>query len=168
MLNEGETHLAVTPLAPASPGRLPLTSGVPSLAPVVSGVCKFKRHLLRIRPALGPRCGLRLHPGGRSLLLTLRWPAAGQCAPRAGRGLGHLWSPLRGRCSWPELPRIPALQPRAARAVRGAGEYTRWGLGPSTGTHPAWGQQRQPGLNSSVTSPGKIWEGRTTPGKGNS
>lgn len=120
---EGRTDLAVPPLAPASPRRRSLTSGAPSLAPVVSGVCKFQRHLLRICPALGPRCGLGLHPGGRALLRTLRQSAAGQREARAGRGLGHLWSSLLGRCSCPELPRLPALQPRAAGAVRGAGEY---------------------------------------------
>lgn len=38
--------------------------------PVVSGVCKFQHHLLRILPALCLRRGLGLHAGGPSALLS--------------------------------------------------------------------------------------------------
>lgn len=150
-------------------GRAPLSP------PTVSGVGKFQRHLLRIRPALRPRCGPRLHPGGGSLLCILREPAAGQCAARAGRRLGHLWSPLR-RGSCPELPRLPALQPRAPRAVRGAGEYTGGGLGVGARTHLAWGQERSSGdiysdisredLGRKKNSQERKWVGLCIVGKG--
>lgn len=107
--------------------------------PIVSGVCKFQCHLLRIRPALRPRCGLRLHPGGRPLLRILRRSAAGQCTAGAGRSLGHLWSPICRRRSCPKLPRLLALQPRAACAIRSAGEYTAPSLGLCSRTRRATG-----------------------------
>lgn len=47
-----------------------LTSHAFSLAPIVSGVGKFQRHLLRILTKLCLRRGIWLHPGGGGSLLS--------------------------------------------------------------------------------------------------
>lgn len=115
--------MAVPPLAPASPRRRSLTSGAPSLAPVVSGVCKFQRHLLRIRPALGPRSWPRAPPRRPR---SAAHPTTIGCWAVRGRSWARPWASmgsLLSRCSCPELPRLPALQPRAAERCTGAGEY---------------------------------------------
>lgn len=109
-------------VSPFPPTGLPRQSlGAVTLSPLLSAVFRARQpqhDLLRGWPPL--RAGCLLGAGRRlPLLRPVREPAAGARPRRAQCGAGHVRRPVRRR---PGLRQLPALRPRARRALHRAGE----------------------------------------------